>query len=118
MAAYPNTRYTVVDGENPQDHALDMPSEVVLHDTREGGRSQTIATFERYGDAVMFAHMKNSAPQVRADYTKTPDGEHQGCLVVVDTDEIIGRFVGPDCDDQLMEWLMRDYPLLAAIRSL
>ena len=118
MAAYPDTNYTVIDGENLDDHALDVPSKVVLTDTRAGGQSQVVATFQHYGDAVMFAAMKNRAPEVRSDYSTLPDGTEGGCLVVVETDEVIARFTGKDCDDALISWLMRVYPHYAATHSL
>lgn len=117
MSAYPNTRYTVIDGENLDDRGLDVQSQVVLHDTREGGKSQVVATFQNYGDAAMFAVMKNNAPKVKSEYTTLPGGTAQGHLVIVRTGEIVAKFHGADCEDELINWLMREYPLIAALRN-
>ena len=104
--------YYAVDREAELWDNSEAKSEVWVQDTGESGfEPQLTATFTNYGDAVMFAHMKNREPEIKGTFTYNDNDTDSACAEVVETGEIIAKFSD---DDQLMNWLLRDFPLYAA----
>ena len=110
----PNTMsYYAVDREPELWDNSEAKCEVWVQDTGESGfEPQLTATFTYYGDAVMFAYMKNHEPELTSCCVPCGDGSMHSQAIVVCTGQIIADFSTPS---GLFDWHSREFPLYAAM---